>query len=175
MRSSTAAPDDWMSRHFFSGGMMPSDDTAAAFPGRPAPRSAMALERPALREDRERLAREPRRAARRRCCRSSPRPTATRTPACGCSAGACSSWRAPSCGATATARNGSSATIYSSRGPHEGLTMFRLLNFMAYQLAWFACVLGAAHHLRVGRRGVCDRGHRHAPRAAPRVRPSCDW
>ena len=25
--------------------------------------------------------------------------------------------------------------------------MFRLLNFVAYQLAWFACVLGAAHHL----------------------------
>jgi hypothetical protein len=25
--------------------------------------------------------------------------------------------------------------------------MFQLLNFVAYQLAWFACVLGAAHHL----------------------------
>lgn len=25
--------------------------------------------------------------------------------------------------------------------------MFRLLNFLAYQLAWFACVLGAAHDL----------------------------
>jgi len=46
-----------------------------------------------------------------------------------------------------TDRNGSSATIYFSRGPREVLKMFRLLNFVAYQLAWFACVLGAAHHL----------------------------
>ena len=27
------------------------------------------------------------------------------------------------------------------------MSVFRLFNFVAYQLAWFACVLGAAHDL----------------------------
>ena len=56
--------DDWMSRHFFSGWHDAERRPAAAFPAAPAPRAPVELERRALREDRERLARQSRREAR---------------------------------------------------------------------------------------------------------------
>src|SRR5687767_1139880 len=86
-------------------------------------------------------------AAASRCCPSWRRFTGATAPRSGCSAGASSSWRARNSGVFILARNGWSATICSSRGGREVMGVFRLFNFVAYQLAWFACVLGAAHDL----------------------------
>ena len=110
-------PGDWMSRHFFSGGMMPSDDLALRFQdrlalvqrwrwdGRHYERTANAWL--ANLDARARQALRRARAGLRRRAR----------PRCGCSAGGFSSWPAPSCSATAADRNGGCSHYLFERRP----------------------------------------------------------
>ena len=127
-RSRSRDESDWMSRYFFTGGMMPcrttsSTSSIALDRSRSSSTSAGSRLRDALRAHLRGLAaRTSSVDARLRCCRSSPRPTgAAQTPTCGSTAGACSSWPAPSSSpGTAETRVGRRAPAparASSEGP----------------------------------------------------------
>ena len=101
-----AGAGDWMSRHFFSGGIMPSDDLPLRFQRPPArcEHAGAGTARTTTRRPNAWLANfDARQDAVRRVLE---RRTAARTRSSGGSAGACSSWRAPSCSAMPTARSG---------------------------------------------------------------------
>ncbi len=141
-------PGDWMSRHFFSGGMMPSDGLALQFPGSARAAGPLALERPALPAHGQRLARQSRRPARAgaRRARAGPR----RARGAGLAAAVAGLLHGLRRAVRLPGRTGMVGVPLPvlRAGPAERRTAMPLpvivANVLLFQIGWFAAVLGAA-------------------------------
>ena len=142
-------PSDWMSRFFFTGGMMPSDDLPLHFQSHLQLPQHWRWDGLSTTKDTANAWLDNMDAVVTRYGRVWKVSTAHNTRSSGGCAGACFSWPARNCSATKTGNSGGSAITCLKTGKRRrrASRMNILANAIAFQLGWFACVLGGANQM----------------------------